>query len=279
MTTSTKKRMHGKQITEAPAARSSALGRVFSKAMDHVLTGRRILMDWMLGEPALSTRRSIRGANRHRGRLTLMLASIRSAFERAQLSRAKYKRRNGFRRNLSANLEQLEGRAMMAINVAEDFSSWTGGGFQPTPTAGQLSSNFWAVTGWSDGALAFGGTRTTANTDYTRGATTAAVSTGGMYSFSGTGIPSGNALLIQPGGNDWAPGTLTFRSQNTGSAAIDPVISYDLYVRNDQSRSNSFNFSFSTDNINYTSVAALNYTSPAAAVGTAITFVSRWQPF
>ena len=110
-------------------------------------------------------------------------------------------------------------------------------------------------------------------------ATTAAVSTGGMYSFSGTGIPSGNALLIQPGGNDWAPGTLTFRSQNTGSAAIDPVISYDLYVRNDQSRSNSFNFSFSTDNINYTSVAALNYTSPAAAVGTAITFVSRWQPF
>jgi hypothetical protein len=65
--------------------------------------------------------------------------------------------------------------------VLENFTAFTGTGLQPVPTAGQLDSDAWAVTGWSDGALAFGGTRITANTDYTRGAVTAAVTAGGMY--------------------------------------------------------------------------------------------------
>src|SRR5437868_6320935 len=64
----------------------------------------------------------------------------------------------------------------------------TGSGFQASPAAGQLDSDAWAVTGWSDGALAYGGTQQTASTDYTRGAATTAVSTGGMYAFSGGNI-------------------------------------------------------------------------------------------
>jgi len=137
-----------------------------------------------------------------------------------------------------------------------------GSGFQAIPTSGQLDSDAWAVTGWSDGDLAFGGTRTTASTDYTRGNVIAAVTTGGIYSYQG----SSRMLMIQPAGSDWAPGTLTLRIQNnTGSIITDFNVAYDLFVRNDQGRSNSFNFSYSSDNVTYTTVGALNYTSTDTA--------------
>ena len=158
-----------------------------------------------------------------------------------------------------------------ATNYTIDFDNnlsgvnngtFTGTGFQATPTVGQLDSDAWAVTGFSDGDLAFGGTRTTANTDYTRGnVINVAVTTGGMYSYQS----SNRMLMIQPSGSDWAPGTLTLRIQNnTGVPITDFNVAYDLFVRNDQARSNNFNFSYSTDNVTYTSVAALDYTSIAA---------------
>jgi len=140
---------------------------------------------------------------------------------------------------------------------------FAGAGFQPSPSTGQLDSDAWAVTGWSDGALAFGGTRTTTS-DYARGSVTAAVTTGGIYAQGSTD----RQLMIQPGGSDWAPGTLTLKIQNnTGFAMSTWNLGYELYVRNDQGRSNSFNFSYSTDDINYTSVTTGNfaYTSAAAA--------------
>jgi len=141
---------------------------------------------------------------------------------------------------------------------------YVGSGFQPTPIAGQLDSDAWAVTGWSDGALTLGGTQITANTDYTRGTTNGPVSTGGIYSYQG----SNQMLLIQPATSEWAPGTLTLRIQNnTGVILTDFIISYDLYVRNDQGRSNSFNFSYSSDNVTYTTIGALNYNSTEVADG------------
>lgn len=163
-------------------------------------------------------------------------------------------------------------------NIAQviDFSTtisgvsngaYTAAGFQPTPTAGQLDSDAWAVTGWSDGALAFGGTRTTAATDYTRGATAAAITPGGFYAYTGApGSVANPSFLLQPGGSDFAPGTLTLRIVNGGASNITQFgISYNLFVRNDQGRSNSFNFSYSTDDVTYTPVAALDYTSIVTA--------------
>lgn len=166
-------------------------------------------------------------------------------------------------------------------NVVIDFSNTTSStvgsnpttaltatGFSPNPTtAGSLNSNAWAVTGWSDGNLDYGGTRETASTDYTRGVTNVAVNTGGMYAFTGTPQSTANpCLMIQPGGSDWAPGTLTLRLRNNGTSDITQIsVSYNLYIRNDQDRSNSFNFSYSTDNSTYTNVSALDYTSPAAS--------------
>ena len=139
---------------------------------------------------------------------------------------------------------------------------FTGTGFQPNPAVGQLDSDAWAVTGWSDGSLTFGGTQITPNTDYTRGSTVDPITTGGIYSFQGTS----QMLLIQPVTSEWVPGTLTLRVQNnTGFIITDFNIAYDLFARNDQARSNSFNFSYSSDNVTYTPVAALNYTSAQAA--------------
>jgi hypothetical protein len=151
---------------------------------------------------------------------------------------------------------------------------FTGAGFQSTPSAGQLDSDAWAVTGWSNGNLAFGGTQTTANTDYTRGAVTTAQTTGGIYAHGTTN----RQLLIQPGGSDWAPGTMTLRvANNTGMSINTWVISYDLFVRNDQARSNSFNFSYSTDGSTFITTgladALFTYTSPAAAGVTSLASV------
>lgn len=143
--------------------------------------------------------------------------------------------------------------------------AYTGAGFQPTPAAGQLDSDAWAVTGWSDGVLLFGGTRVTASTDYTRGTSATAVTTAGFYNFSASPITA-PSLGIQPGGGDWAPGTLTLRVQNTTGSTLTSIdVAYKLYVRNDQGRSNSFNFSYSTDDVTYTPVGALDYASPEAS--------------
>lgn len=145
--------------------------------------------------------------------------------------------------------------------------AFTGTGFQASPTAGQLDSDAWAVTGWSNGNLAFGGTQTTAATDYTRGISGGGVTTGGIYGYDVDATAGVNrALGIQPGGSDWAPGTLTLRIQNSSGSVIGSVsLDYTVYVRNDQGRANSFNFSYSTDDSTYTSVSSANLTSAAAA--------------
>ena len=141
---------------------------------------------------------------------------------------------------------------------------FNGSGFQASPSAGQLDSDAWASTGMSDGSLAFGGTRTNASTDYTRGSTFS--STGGFYGLTS----SGNTwLAIRPTSADWAPGTLTLRAENNiGSSLTGFNLSYDIRVLNDQGRSSSFNFSWSLDDITYTSISALNYTSPTTADAT-----------
>ncbi|MFQ3598822.1 MAG: hypothetical protein SNJ66_10860, partial [Chloroherpetonaceae bacterium] len=141
---------------------------------------------------------------------------------------------------------------------------FNGSGFQPSPGAGQLNSNAWAMTGWSDGSLAFSGTQVSG--DFARGNTTGPVTTGGVHALNDGG---NRRFLIQPAASDWAPGTLTLRIQNNTGAPLRQIdVAYDLFIRDDQPRANSFNFSYSTDDATYTSVPSMNYTSPAAATNT-----------
>lgn len=136
-------------------------------------------------------------------------------------------------------------------------------GLSPALTSGELNSNAWAITGFSDGAIAFGGTSTDGQ-DYDRGPSTGGVTEGGVYAFD-TG--SNNFVLgIQPAAGDFVPGSATLRFQNQTGAAITSVsIGYKVYIYNDQAASSSFNFSHSADNSTYTSVSGLNVTSPASA--------------
>jgi hypothetical protein len=158
------------------------------------------------------------------------------------------------------NFAQYSITVLNTPTVLENFTSFNGTGFQPTPAAGQLDSDGWAVTGWSDGNLAFGGTNVVG--DYARGTTTGGVTTGGMYKNTLlTGF-----MMIQPGSSDFAPGTITMRVQNnTGFIITDFDLNYLLLNNNNEGRANSFNFSYSTDGINFTAVTALNFTSPEAA--------------
>lgn len=149
-------------------------------------------------------------------------------------------------------------------NVNE--GQYAGSGFTTSPASGQLNSNAWATTGMSDGASAFGASSTTG--DFARGSSSGGVTTGGFYAFE---TSTGNrGFGVQPIGSDWGttPGTLTLRVQNSTGVLLNSVdVEYLIWILNDQGRSNSFNFSYSTDNINYTAVGALDYASPEAADG------------
>ncbi|MFI5380512.1 MAG: beta strand repeat-containing protein, partial [Tepidisphaerales bacterium] len=148
---------------------------------------------------------------------------------------------------------------------------WAGSGFDPGATvAGYLDSNSWAMTGWSDGELKFGDTKVIVagvRNDFTRGALSGNVTTGGVYAFSSVGFISGAALGFQQGSNDWDPGTLTLRVKNNTTSTLNAFdLSYIIYARNDQTRASTFNFSYSTDGTTYTPVGILDFTSPGAVV-------------
>ncbi|GGG27529.1 hypothetical protein GCM10011344_30420 [Dokdonia pacifica] len=144
----------------------------------------------------------------------------------------------------------------------EDFQSFDGSGFAPMPAAGQLDSDIIIANGFS-GSLDYGGTQTSG--DYARGSdVNGGVGTGGVYAFD---INTGNIILgVQPGGSDFTPGEFDFRIENTTGGDLSSfLISYDLYVNNDQGRANSLNFSYSTDNVTYISVSSLDFTSPGTS--------------
>lgn len=143
-----------------------------------------------------------------------------------------------------------------------DFTGFDGSGFTPTPAAGQLDSDDWATTGWSDGSMAFGGTETTG--DFARGSSTGGVGTGGIYAFD---VGSGNiALGVQPGGSDFTPGDFTLRIQNNSGKTMNRAeLAYNIYYLNNTARANALNFSYSDDDVTYTPLGALDFTSPEAS--------------
>jgi hypothetical protein len=149
--------------------------------------------------------------------------------------------------------------------VTINFTGFDASGFVPTPAAGQLNSNEWIVTGFSDGDMIFGDEKNTG--DFARGTSTGGVTTGGVFAFD---VGSGNVTLgVQPGGTDWTPGSFILRIQNNTGDIIGRLdVSYSIFVLNDQGRGNSFNFSHSPNNVTYINESSVNYTSPDAADGT-----------
>lgn len=153
---------------------------------------------------------------------------------------------------------QLRGAAL----VAEDFTGFAGAGFDTPPSAGQLDSALWRVTGLSDGDSVFDGTADSG--DFARGTSTGGTNTGGIYGFE---TPGGNVLLgAQPAGSDFTPGSFDLRIQNSSAQAINALeVSYRIGVYNDQNRANSLDFAWSVDDVTYTDVPELDFTTPEAS--------------
>ncbi|WP_169737655.1 choice-of-anchor D domain-containing protein [Thermonema rossianum] len=180
--------------------------------------------------------------------LTLFLTFIACTWSYAQLS--------------LSNTNPAQVITFDATVAGVNNAQFDGSGFTPSPVAGQLDSDAWAVTGLSDGALAFGGSATAG--DFARGARNGGVGTGGIYAFQ---TAAGDYCLgVQPIGTDFTPGSFILRIQNTGSTAITELsIAYEIKVYNDQGRASTFNFEHSADDVTYVPEVALDYTSPAGA--------------
>ncbi len=163
----------------------------------------------------------------------------------------------------------LSGRAQWSLTTpggteTEDFQTYRGGGFAPTPSAGQLDANAWRMTGFSEGSGVFGGTY--ASGDFARGTSTGGETTGGAYALDRSGDW---AFMVQPGGSDWTPGTVTLRLQNnTGNTINQLDLSYVVGALNNEGRANDLTFSWSADDVSYTAVPSLDYVSPEASTGT-----------
>ncbi|MDX1939225.1 MAG: hypothetical protein SFU99_01660, partial [Saprospiraceae bacterium] len=124
-----------------------------------------------------------------------------------------------------------------------DFTGFTGAGFSPLPSAGQLCSNNWEVTGFSDGDLNFGGTANTG--DLARGTTDGTgETTGGIYALE---YGMGNtALWIQPSSADFTSGSITLKVCNNSGAPIQNIgVGFDFLFLNDQNQGSSFDLGYS----------------------------------
>ncbi|MEC9105271.1 MAG: hypothetical protein VX878_15775, partial [Pseudomonadota bacterium] len=131
-----------------------------------------------------------------------------------------------------------------------DFNDFLGNGFSYDPIYGQLDLDQWTVTGFS------------AEDDLSRGETAGDVTTGGLYALT-RGGEDGNALMIQPTGSDFTPGTLVLDLNSGDKALTDVIASFDLLVNNNATRGNSFDFAYSLDGTTWLPLSS--FTSTAAA--------------
>lgn len=168
----------------------------------------------------------------------------------------------------TANWEAVAGASGYVLDVYElerftlyneNFNSFVGAGFNSSVEAGKINSNIWKITGLSDGDTVYNDNKSSG--DYAKGESTGGVTSGGVYSFE---IATGNKTFgFQPTGSDFAPGAVTLRVKNTSGQTLNALsISYKIYVNNNENRSSSFNFLHSSNDLAFTAVSELNYTSP-----------------
>ena len=162
--------------------------------------------------------------------------------------------------NFSASMQTTVGS-----NPSTPFS---GAGFTPTAmTAGRLNSNAWSVLGFNFGDLLFGGTQTV--DDFGRGSVSGAVLTPGIYAYTDSPATVANpTLLIQPGDvDDFNPGSITLRVKNNGTTNMTQLqLSYNIFLRNDEGRSSTFNFSHSLNSTGpFQAEPSVDFTSPDVA--------------
>ncbi len=131
-----------------------------------------------------------------------------------------------------------------------DFPGFDGSGFAPEPAEGQLDSDDWIATGFSDAAIDFGGTATMG--DYARGVSEGGETTGGLYAFDPGNDLSTFALGVQPTEGDFTPGAFVLRLENGTGGVLNRIeISSSVFVFNNEGRSSSVVVEVSNDNMTW----------------------------
>ena len=155
-----------------------------------------------------------------------------------------------------------DGLATSALIFSENFTGFTAAGFSPNPTAGQLDSDVWRVVGLSDIANPSYGFTGPAGGDFGRGL----ISTGDPASAGVYSPTANNALILQATGAELdAGGFIEAKIQNTsGYTASSFEVAFDWAFRNNATRSEDMQLSYSTDGVHFTAVPAANFSTPAA---------------
>lgn len=144
--------------------------------------------------------------------------------------------------------------------IVEDFTGWDG---ESAPT-GWDAGGFSSGTGFSE----------------LRGSSDGGVNTGGTYAFDVDDSAAINrALGVQPTGVDFTSGYYQLQVVNsTGATVSNWGVSFNSYYYNDQPRSNSFDFSYSTDGSTFTEISEGSFTSPDTAdVSPSWVFDADWS--
>ena len=160
-----------------------------------------------------------------------------------------------------------------SIFFREDFQGFTGAGFAPAPTAGQLDSTRWIVGGLSDGAdLGYGDTAATADTDWTRGTSNGAgIVTGGVYAFDFTAPATNRILGAQASVSDFDPGFFEYRVLNdTGAPLSDFYSSFELSALNKEDRAEDIDVYYAVSSGGTPPTFPADYTNFASFTSTAI---------
>ena len=167
----------------------------------------------------------------------------------------------------------------MTLIFTETFDNYTGAGLAPaasqtTQSTGTLNSNVWLITGMSDAQPGFGGTVGTG--DYGRGNITTNPTTGGVYAAT---VGAGKGMAFQPTGTDFTEGAnshVTLRLANTSGADWTGItVNFDWIYRNNEARSDTLNFSWSTDGTTYTTISAVQLVTALTADSTTFTSVTN----
>jgi hypothetical protein len=156
--------------------------------------------------------------------------------------------------------------------------AFQGAGFSPSPSVGQLNSNSWATTGMSEGSFAFGSTQITG--DFAKGVSEGGVIDGGFYAFDVEDKPNSTnyAFGFQSTQDDFTPGTITLKIQNTTGQYIDAInLTFKTWCFNDFDYSTKLSFAYSYDNITFVDVPVLNYSSPASLALDPFKGGTKWE--
>lgn len=142
--------------------------------------------------------------------------------------------------------------------IIEDFATYAGQGFTNDPAPGQLCSNAWDFTGFSD-SYTIGGVNV--GNDYARGSTNGGSSQGGIYD-------NNHALWIQPTSSDFTSGSAIMTICNDTGNTIDSMrLSFDMYILNDKDRSNKLDFHYSPNGSTFTYFSTMSEISQGIATG------------